>query len=333
MQFSLTPDLLFNSRQARQNANLRTQLETAGQEVITGRRTDVVAATNGRVGDAFLLQQATSDIARQRETADLANVRLDSATGSVGQIRENIGTVSGSGRIAVAQGSPGDLNLLAQNASGNLAQTVTALSQRSGTRHLFSGTNTTAPPLAPAEDIQTAVNALIAGQATAAGAAAAVDTWFDTAGGGFETTIYQGSAEDGPRLHVSDTQSYDPLPKGDDPLFRQILKGYALIAGASNLTDPDERSALMSRGLDLLDGAIEGAIQLETRLGATQQSIERLDENYAREAGLLAAAENDLLGRDPFEAAAQLQALENQLQASYTVTGRLGSLSLANFLR
>ncbi|MEL6688653.1 MAG: hypothetical protein AAFP97_13695, partial [Pseudomonadota bacterium] len=83
MRFALTPDLLFNTRQARQNAELRNRLEDVGQETISGRRTDVVRATNGRVGDAFLIQKASLDITRQQDMAALAKARLSGAAGSV----------------------------------------------------------------------------------------------------------------------------------------------------------------------------------------------------------------------------------------------------------
>ena len=89
----------------------------------------------------------------------------------------------------------------------------------------------------------------------------------------------------------------------------------------------------MDAGLSMLDQALDEIIAMETRLGASQESIERIEEGFTREATLIAAAEDAMLGRDTFDAAAELQALEGQLEASYTVTGRLGSLSLANFLR
>lgn len=40
-----------------------------------------------------------------------------------------------------------------------------------------------------------------------------------------------------------------------------------------------------------------------------------------------------MFGRDQFEAAGELKALEAQLQASYTITARLSDLTLTNFIR
>ncbi|MGB3456885.1 MAG: flagellin [Litorimonas sp.] len=333
MQFSLTPDLLFNTRQSRQNATLRNRLDTVGQEVITGRTSDVIGATKGRTGDAFLIRKAGADVERFRDTAGLAKARISAASLSVSVVRESLSTLSATGRVSLAQGSERDLNEMAETAADLLNQSMSALNRRSGSRHLFSGTQTAGAPLAEAQTLRTAVDGLISAAPDAASAIAAVNDYFDAPGGGFETDIYQGSTADGPRLHVTDTQSYDPLPKADDPVLRDVMKGYALIAGASQIADDTQRRAVMEEGLNLLDGSLGDMIAMETRLGAIEQSVERIEEGFSREASVIAAAENAMLGVDTFDAAAELQALQSQLEASYTVTGRLGSLSLANFLR
>jgi len=139
--------------------------------------------------------------------------------------------------------------------------------------------------------------------------------------------------EDGPRLHVTDTQSYDPIPKADHAVFRNVLRGFSMIAGATQFADDADKETMMEAGLDILSKSLDDIIALETQLGASQESVERTEESLTREATLIAAAEDAMLGRDTFDAAAELQALEGQLEASYTVTGRLGSLSLSNFLR
>lgn len=332
MQFSLTPDVLFNTRQSRQNATLRAQLETVGQETITGRRDDVLQATNGRIGDAFLLEKASLDITRQRDMASLASARLDSATNSLSTMRETLVEFTPEARVTFATGDSNDFSLMMSEAGDALSHMMSALSRRQGTRHLFSGTQSASGPLATSDALQTAINSEISGAATGADAITAINDYFG-AGAGFETDIYQGSTAEGPRLHVSDTQSFDPLPKADDQLFRDMMQGFAMIAGANQAATDADRDQLIEAGINLLDGALDGALAIESRLGAAQQSIERMDASLQTEASLISTTQSKLLGRDPFEAAAELQALEGQLEASYTVTGRLGSLSLANYLR
>ena len=332
MRFSLTPDILFNTRQSRQNASLRAQIETAGQETVTGRRADVLQATNGQLGDAFLIEKASEDIKRQRSMAALATARLDGATNSISAIRETLTGFTPDARITLATGGTNEMSLLMSGAEDGLSQIMSSLGRRHGTRHLFSGTQSAGGPLETPDQLQTAVNAEISGAASGADAVTAINDYFG-AGGGFETDIYTGSEDEGPRLHVTDTQSFDPLPKADDPLFRDMMQGFAMIAGAGQAATDADRDALIEAGINLLDGALDGVLATESRLGAAQQSIERIDKGLQTEASLVSKTATNLLGRDVFEAAAELQALEGQLEASYTVTGRLGSLSLANFLR
>ncbi|MGJ8560744.1 MAG: flagellin [Litorimonas sp.] len=332
MQFSLTPDILFNTRQSRQNATLRARLETVGQETITGRRADLLQVTNGQVGDAFLLEKASQDITRQRSMANLATARLDGATNSLSNIRETLIGFTPDARVSFETGGSNEFALMASGAEDALSQVMSSLGRRHGTRHLFSGSQSAGGPLASPDVLQTAINTAISGAATGAGAVTAINDYFN-AGGGFETDIYQGSTADGPRLHITDTKSFDPLPKADDQLFRDVMQGFAMIVGANQAATDADRDQLIEAGLSLLDGALDGALVTESRLGAAQQAIARIDTSLQTEATFISTTISKLLGRDPFEAAAELQALEGQLEASYTVTGRLGSLSLANFLR
>ena len=331
MQFSLTPDILFNTRQSRQNATLRARLETVGQEAITGRRADVLQATNGQIGDAFLLEKASQDITRQLGMANLATARIDGAMSSLSTIRDTLINYTSDARASFETGASNEFALMQSGAGDALSHVMSSLSRRSGTRHLFSGTLSEGGPLASQEDLQTAINAAISGAATGVDAVTAVNDYFG-AGGGFETDIYQGSVDDGPRLHITDTKSFDPLPKADDQLFRDMMQGFAMIAGASQAATDADRDELIEAGISLLDGALDGALATESRLGAAQQSIERIETGLQTEASLVSSTLSKLLGRDVFDAAAELQSLEGQLEASYTITGRLGSLSLANYL-
>lgn len=333
MEFSLTPDLLFNTRQARQNATLRARLETVGQEVITGRRSDIYAATSGRVGDAFLLDQAAADLTRQQGAVNLARARLEAATISISSIREVTSGFTTDGRTALAIGQPNDLALLQERADTIISAVSGALNRRSGSRHLFAGTQSAGSPLAAIDTLKTAIDGLVTAGPDAAGTVAAIDDYFNAAGGGFETDIYQGSVEDGPRLHVSNSTSFDPIPKADDALFRSILQGFALVAASDQAGTDADRTALINEGLNIIDSTLDGMLAMESRLGASVQNLDRIEQGLTAEAALVASTQVSMLGRDTFDAAAELQALEGQLEASYTVTGRLGSLSLANFLR
>jgi flagellar hook-associated protein 3 FlgL len=233
----------------------------------------------------------------------------------------------------LAQGNPTGLSIVQADAEALLGNIVGSLNTRIGQRQIFGGQETSVAPLESAAEIQTKIDTIIANAPDTDTALANIEQFFADPAGGFQTSSYRGSEAEGPRLHITDTRSLSSLPKADDPIFRDILKGLTLVASARNAATQEEASALMQAGFEVLDTGSGQLLNLEARLGAGQQNLDVITNNMRAERGFLAAAEQNLLGRDVFEAAAELQALEGQLQASYTVTGRLGALSLANFLR
>jgi len=67
-------------------------------------------------------------------------------------------------------------------------------------------------------------------------------------------------------------------------------------------------------------------------LGAAEARIETIQTRNASERTALELARNQLLAADPFETATRLEEVQFQLQALYTVTARMGDLSLVNFI-
>lgn len=333
MRLTYSPNLSFQIRQANQNADIRINLQNASQEAVTGRRADPLEASGGRLGNALSLGSAIADIDRHLETSALSNARLTGGVNAIETIRENLSGFTTTGRVSVAQGNQTALSIVQADAEALLENVIGSLNTRIGQRHIFGGQETSVSPLEKGADLQSKIDAILSGAPDINTAIADIDQFFADPLGGFQTTSYQGSEVDGPRLHLTDTRSLSPLPKADDPIFKDILKGLTLVASARNVANEDEAAALMQAGFQALDNGSELLLNLEARLGAGQQNLEVITNNIRAERGFLVETEQNLLGRDVFEAAAELQALEGQLQASYTVTGRLGALSLANFLR
>lgn len=333
MRLNFTPNLSFQLRQSNQNADIRARLQDVSQETVTGRRADPLAASNGRLGEALALGSAVADIDRHLKTASLSGARLNGASNAIINMRESLSGFPTSGRLSLAQGSPIAISIVQTDAEALLGNVIGSLNTRIGQRHIFGGQETDSSPLETASTLQADIDAIVTSAPDTATALANIDQYFTDPAGGFQANNYRGSTNEGPRLHLTVTRSLSPLPKADDPLFKDILKGLTLVSSASKASTDEEAAALMIAGFDVLDSGSDALLDLEARLGAGQQNLDRITQNMTAERGFLAAAEQDLLGRDIFEAAAELQALESQLQASYTITGRLGSLSLVNFLR
>jgi flagellar hook-associated protein 3 FlgL len=76
-----------------------------------------------------------------------------------------------------------------------------------------------------------------------------------------------------------------------------------------------------------------GLIALEVDLGISSSTLQTINDKNESERTAINTAFQNLFGRDQYEAAAELQLLQTQLEASYAITSRLSNLSLTNFLR
>jgi len=175
MRFSFTPDLSFQLRQSSQNANIRALLQNASEETVTGRQSDPLAASGGRLGEALSLGSAVADLDRHLESATLSGARLSSASNSIISIREGMSGFSTSGRVNLAQGNPISISILQTDAEALLGNVVGSLNTRVGQRHIFGGQATAVSPLQSAESLQGDIDAIFAGAPDTATALAEID--------------------------------------------------------------------------------------------------------------------------------------------------------------
>ena len=169
---------------------------------------------------------------------------------------------------------------LAGDARSRFEAAVATLNTRVSGRTLFAGTATDAAALADAGNILSALQSATAGETTAAGMVSAVDAWFDTPGGGFDSLAYRGdSGRQGIPIGVGDRVELD-VTASDAPI-RETLKGLALaaLAGGPQLAGsvPEQRSLLETAGSRLL-GAADGLVETRAALGAVETRIEIADQ-------------------------------------------------------
>ena len=91
-------------------------------------------------------------------------------------------------------------------------------------------------------------------------------------------------------------------------------------------------NALVTNGASSITQATNGLVKLEAEIGILNQSLETASKQNESEAIALSTSFQNLFGRDQFEAAAELQQLQVQLEASYAITARLSNLTLTNYL-
>ena len=336
MNLTSSPDLLGYSRRNQTTLQLRAQLETVSQEVVTGLKSDVKAAVNGDLGRAHLLQKAQSDLEQSQEINTLSTIRIDSMTRGLTTAREAVDGINSRGFVAINSLTDVSVDAIANEAESTLRVIMGELNRASGDRNMFAGDKTNSNTYADPDVLIEDVKNLLSSAATAEEALTAINDYFDTPDGDFDTNIYLGGDSNTPPTPLGNGQFLQPDINGKNEEFKETLKGLALMSLSGDIfreTDREGYKTLFTAGTESVGNGVSGIIDLEGEVGIIAETLSRVNEQNETEKSSLALAFNNIFGRDQYEAAAELQLLQNQLEASYTLTATLSNLTLTNFLR
>lgn len=315
------------SAQFTQNiAQLRQELARTSQEATTGRYADLTAHLSGRIGTAMISQQALENLGLQRERLAIRESRLDVTQLSLKTIQERVQGIDIAMRAALGVGSQSDQLLAARDSEAALGVIFTALNVRFGERFLFAGDATATSPMGSTNDLLSDIRQLADAATDAADFQALLDTYFNTPGGGWQTSIYNGTA----------TSSDPDAVTAVHPAITELVRGLAVMALAQPATQPavfSAEPAIINDAAELTFIGLGSLINLRAELGVTQERISNEQKSLDLEEIVFTSAFNALTARDQYEAASALKQLEASLEASYMLTARLSSLSLLNYLR
>jgi flagellar hook-associated protein 3 FlgL len=119
---------------------------------------------------------------------------------------------------------------------------------------------------------------------------------------------------------------------GERP-FRDLLWAATAVFELSNTAIGQSAfQAVADASLAKLANSAQGLGEIQSRIGQAQRSMKTANTRMETRSSLLESAIARTEGVDPYEAVTRLNALSNQLEASYSVTGRLSKLSLMNYI-
>jgi flagellar hook-associated protein 3 FlgL len=321
------PDILMTQRLTRQSADLKVKLQSASEEMVTGRRADVVSFLDGKIGQSMLVDKALNDVIREMSDIALRNSRLDTMQNSLSSVSDTVLGLDIRTYDAIAGNKNLDLSLIGADARQGLGQVFDFLNIRFGERYAFSGDASDRPPFGSAEALLTDVENIFATATNASDLQTSLDAYFDDPAGPFQTVIYQGGAPDVITSGVT----------GLDPALADTIRGLAVLAMAagngSPLAPTTLNSAVYTDAASSISNGIDGITNLKARLGIEQGALTRNKQRLDSEQVILNTTLTELTGRDQNEAAIELKQLEVQLEATYILTNRLSSLTLLNYLR
>jgi len=306
-------------------ASLRAQIEARAEESTTGLQSDMAAHLKGRVDQALVGEQALKDNAEEQSRLGLRSVRLSLMDSTLTSVRDLSAGLQVSMLSAVGSGELESQNLVSSQAQSALDDVLSRLSARHGERFLFSGDATATRPFADTSVLINDLRAIAAGATDEADFAAQVEFYFDDPTGGFQTNFYQGAQT------ASDSDSV----VANQAEFKDLIQGLAVLSlahSADGLAFAAGGTPAMDQALERLERGRTNIVNTQAAVGMRRESIAEEQTLLQREQTLLNQAFTDLVGKDQFEAAAQLRELEANLEASYLLTTRLSNLTLLNFL-
>ncbi len=335
MTISSVGDLASSIQLRRDTARIKTDLERLTGELSSGVTADVAGKLGG---DYSFLAGLEQGLARMESYASVISERrlvLTAQQATIAKLRE-FGDVS-----AVLLTLPETANhALITNAGADalsrFASAVGAMNIQVGGQSVFSGVATDQPALADDQTILAALESEIAlaGATTAADVETVVDTWF-AVGGGFDTTGYLGGAPATAPLKLSDSEIAPPPVNAEDAAIRDQFAALSLgaLLGRNVLAAAqDEQADLARRAGERLIASDESLIELQAKIGITEQQVARATAEVSSQADGLQLARTELIEVDPYDTAVRLQNAEIQLQTVYAITARLSRLSLVEYL-
>ena len=341
-----------------QIADVQSRLNQASLEVATGMKADVYKSLGYGASEVLALRAQLNRNDGYIASNNLLASKLDVTATTLGGIRD---VVQNFLNVAIP-----NLDVPTASASGLQAAALTALEQLSAqinttyqSNALFAGIDSNQRPLNKWGEVNATTglspsdvlaNVIGAGITTALDATQKVDALVDIYASAdlalpnrnFEATFYNGSPllDSGglgtPRLQAqidkNTTLSYGV--QANDPAFTDVLRGLAMIAATdvSTIGDGQAYKAWMTSAVNALSNGINGLIKVEADLGTQQQQLAERITAQQNMADIFNARVNKLEGVDLFEASNRVLQLENQLQATYTMTARLARLTFLDFI-
>lgn len=336
MNFSGIGDLAQNLMLRRQGAGLKSQMTRLTQELTTGQSSNVSSRVRGDFGALAGIETHLSKLDAFQRVRDDLTLKSGAMQSVLGAIQAS---VDGFGAELVSSATLEQNEIIeakSANALGLFDQVIALLNTQSSDRSLFSGTATEQISLASSDDMMGEIRAIAVSATDGADLVARLDSWFFDSGGGFELSGYLGGLETTSDLSISNTAKVDLTVKADNAGFRHLLRGLALTAlvseGAVPTNTSDVSELFVSAGQSILDGQY-ALTSLQRQTGDVQAKLEREDLAAQSERVAVEQARAKIASVDPFEAAAELEAVQFQIETLYVLTARMSQLRLSDYLR
>lgn len=357
--------LSFNSSSRASLLKLQSSIGEATQELNSGRHADVGRTLGRLTGSAISARAQETTFKEQQVSNGLVATRLDNIEASLATVSEGAEALSNN-LIGISVAT--NFSTIVDEAKSGLQQMAAALNTSSG-QFLFGGDNTNVQPIKadrtaanaatelnfanfvraatggsnPSAVTAEQMSAYLSGTGFTPDPTAPVpvpapttpapykfaDLFSDTEWAANWSTASNGSI-DSP---ISKTETINASATANDVAFRNIASAYTLIAGlnVASLGDAARKVVTDAAAIQLRAGT-DRITTLRADVGTKLKRIESANTELLRQQDIMEKTVSKLEDVDITEAGLRVNALKTQLEAAYTVTGKIQSLSLLNYI-
>jgi flagellar hook-associated protein 3 FlgL len=354
--------LSFNTSTRVSLQRLQSQVTDATQELNSGRHLDI-GKTLGRLTGSAVSARAQENSFKEQQTSNgLIATRLSNIDASLATISEGSESLANN-LIGVSVAT--NFETLINEAKSGLQTLTGALNAAGDGQYLFGGDNTDAAPISTTATSArtTAISAEFSNFVAAATAATALANGTPTTGAANEVTAaqmtaYLGDGYTDPATgdvykfsdnfpaaswtaassgtidsRISKTETVASSLSANNSAFSNIAEAYTMIASLGiDTLNADARKAVTDKATLLLKGGGDQVTTLRADVGTKLKRIEGANAELQRQQDIMAATVSGLEDVDITEVSLRVNALTTQLQAAYSVTGKIQGLSILDYI-
>lgn len=349
MSISHISTLGFHGPVRRESQRVSSDLQAAQLELASGRHADEGLSLGVRIGEALDLRGARGAIDTLTTTNDynLASLGLSQTALARSQdaLQDFVADL-----VAVRPGGV-DRSVAVGTSESALATLSAALTVTFDGSYLFSGLATDKPPFVddlidPAGSLRASVDAAFLaefGIATTSPLVSAIAP-ADMANfleGGFAdlftepnwSSLISNASDDARLARIGLNETVVTSVSANDEAIKDFVASTLAVQalGAEGLSS-DTFRLTVDHAIGLANSSLSGLTRMQAQLGISQDRVSRAQEVLRVQRDLMEVQSANLEGVDAYEAATRVTTLTVQLEASYSVTGRLQRLSLLNYL-
>jgi flagellar hook-associated protein 3 FlgL len=336
MNLNAHGDLALAFQNRANDTKIKSNLHRLAQELASGRKQDLATAVTGDFSPVVAIERSLKNM-QAYATATAEAALLSASMQTVLGLAQDTGSELVPALLSASSSAHEMLiQTTANDVRAKFDSVVAAFNTKVADRALFSGAATGDTALASTEAMLADLQLAIAAETTAVGVEAAVDAWFDTPAGGFETIGYQGSANTLSPMRLSEDEQIDINLKADDAAVRETLKGFALaslMAEGALTGNVSERAELAKISAERMLAAGSSLAVAQAAVGTIEARVDSISSRNSAKTASYEMALHDITAIDPYAVATELEATTAQLETLYTLTSRLSRLTLTDFLR